>query len=107
MKWRVKRWPYTNCRRIVRRFLVLPRKIGCEYRWLETALLMQEFADGKWVNVGWTREPIGELEWAKISRGEWRTFTPWEVICHRRISDSLMTHLPFGKWLGRYHRGRL
>jgi hypothetical protein len=107
MKWRAKRWPYAECRRIVRRFLVLPHKIGCEYRWLETTLLMQEFVEGKWMDMGWTQEPIGEQEWVQVSRREWRLFNLWEIICYEGISGNHMTCLPFGKWLKKYHKGRL
>jgi len=49
MKWRSK-IPIYGDKRIVKRFLLFPMRLGRDARWLEIAYILQEW------NVGWNNE---------------------------------------------------
>jgi len=54
MRWKAKPWQNP---RIIRRFLIFPRCIGAEWRWLEWARIEQRFvgsvADCYWEDIRW------------------------------------------------------
>lgn len=39
--------------RVIKRFLVLPKKINNEIRWLETAYIKQGYSGYEWVDCDW------------------------------------------------------
>lgn len=43
-------------KRVVKRFLIFPRSVAGEVRWLETAYIKQEFYGGWWFDKVWVRE---------------------------------------------------
>ena len=57
MKWKYESSPVHGQERIVRRFLLWPKYIGGQARWLETAEWLQEF-DSHYPDRGWH-----DLDW--------------------------------------------
>lgn len=60
MKFKYKPEPKLSDERIVTKFLLFPKRIGDERRWLETATFKQEYREvyeqgygQKWIDVSW------------------------------------------------------
>jgi len=69
MKWKVKPMPKEGDRRTVRKFLLFPRWINGEGRWLETVTIQQEW------RVWWSFDysPLPHWHWENIA---WVDITP-------------------------------
>lgn len=56
MRVKLKPKPVNKSRRDKTRFLFLPKLIGRELRWLETASWRELYQDGKWKVMSWSDE---------------------------------------------------
>lgn len=49
MRWKQKQPPTYGARRIVNRFLLFPKCLDCEWRWLELTQIHQEYGPVRWM----------------------------------------------------------
>ena len=49
MKWKRKQWPKEGDKRIAERFLLFPKVLDDEWRWLEIAQIHQEYQPVRWM----------------------------------------------------------
>lgn len=67
MRWQKKERPKHGAKRVVTRFLLFPREIGREVRWMEKARIVQQYnmgyQYGAWIDVAWIEDDRTPTNW--------------------------------------------
>ena len=83
-----KRYPPNKARRVRRAFLLLPKQIGGETRWLEWACWLDEYSANIWPTGVWfARRWVSESDYES-----WLVKDQWYLVLHTGFKDEkLMT----------------